>query len=545
MKKIIFISFFLLSFSGCHLNLHNTHNLNVQHNKIKSYSQSGKYLSANYSISKGDVFTANKILKSGENNLTLLELQFFSNLVSGNFEIANSISNLTIFKSRNNSLYRIPEFAISVKNRNFENSLKIANENKKSFGFTKIISLLNFWLKHSKLKPKQGLAIYNSSNFELPVYKLLMLENFYNIKQLEKIADYNLNLKSISNIDLLFLAGYYFRINKIEQFKEIIRDRLSDQFDKERIIKKFSSTSNIFYTATNFQTILSLYLYDLAYVSDEKNGKSSSYIKILLEMSLYFCSNMDISKYSLAELYISEENKDIALDKLHDIKKSSFFYLASNLKKLSIIKSSKKDKIYNTLLIEQRKKWPNNKFILYKLADFYKSKKKYTNALEIYKQLLLNDPQNNHLLFLYATCLDKLGNWDLAKKILLDIIKKNINDPYSLNYLSYSLSLKKQNLDLALSLIKKAVAIEPNNAFFLDTIGWVEYQITNYESAVFYLEKAVTLKPNSSEIINHLGDCYLMLGRVNEAKYEWKKALQYESEIKVITMIKEKINKYE
>ena len=106
-----------------------------------------------------------------------------------------------------------------------------------------------------------------------------MLENFYNIKQLKKIADYNLNLKSISNIDLLFLAGYYFRLNKMEQFKEIIRDRLSDQFDKERIIKKFSSTSNIFYTAPNFQTILSLYLYDLAYVSDEKNGNLRHILK--------------------------------------------------------------------------------------------------------------------------------------------------------------------------------------------------------------------------------------------------------------------------
>ena len=148
MNKIIFISFFLLSFSGCHLDLHNTRNLNVQHNKIKSHSQSGKYLSANYSIFKGDVFTANKILKSEKNNLTLLELQFFSNLVSGNFENANSLSNLTIFKNRNNFLYRIPEFAISFKNRDFENSLKIANENKKNFGFTKIISLLNFWLEH-------------------------------------------------------------------------------------------------------------------------------------------------------------------------------------------------------------------------------------------------------------------------------------------------------------------------------------------------------------------------------------------------------------
>ena len=104
MKKIIFISFFLLSFSGCYIS---SDNLNVQHTKFKSHSQSGKYLSANYSILKGDVFSANKILKSGENNLTLLELQFFSNLVSGNFEIANSISNLTMLKNRNDlTLFR-------------------------------------------------------------------------------------------------------------------------------------------------------------------------------------------------------------------------------------------------------------------------------------------------------------------------------------------------------------------------------------------------------------------------------------------------------
>ena len=442
MKRIIFISFFLLSFSGCYIK---SDNLNVHHTIFKSHSQSGKYLSANYSILKGDVFSANKILKSGENNLTLLELQFFSNLVSGNFEIANNISNSSIFKNKNknNFLYKIPQFAVSFKNEDFKNSLKIAKENKNFFGFNRIISLLEFWIEHSKLKTKEDLIIYNSSNFEFPVYKLLILENFYDIKQLKKIADYNLNLKSLSNVDLLFLAGYYFRLNNIDQFEKIVRNRLSDQFDKERIIKEFSSTNNIFYTLPNFQTILSLYLYDITYISDEKNGTFSPYVKMFLEMSLYFCSEMNISKYSLAELYVSEKNVNIALDKLENINKKSFFSLASNLKKLSIIKSLKKSTAYQSLLIEQSNKWPNNKFILYKLADFYKSKKNYYDALKIYEKILLKDPQNNSILFLYATCLDKLGKWDLAKKILLNLIERDINDAYPLNYLSYSLSLKK------------------------------------------------------------------------------------------------------
>ena len=90
-----------------------------------------------------------------------------------------------------------------------------------------------------------------------------------------------------------------------------------------------------------------------------------------------------------------------------------------------------------------------------------------------------------------------------------------------------------KTLDKALGLIKKAIKIDPNNGFFLDTLGWVQYQRKNYKLAVFYLEKAVILEPNSSEIMDHLGDCYLMLGRINEAKYEWKKALQYENNITV------------
>ena len=45
--------------------------------------------------------------------------------------------------------------------------------------------------------------------------------------------------------------------------------------------------------------------------------------------------------------------------------------------------------------------------------------------------------------------------------------------------------------------------------------------------------------------MDHLGDCYLMLGRTNEAIYEWKKALNYENDITVISLIKKKLNKYE
>jgi tetratricopeptide (TPR) repeat protein len=105
--------------------------------------------------------------------------------------------------------------------------------------------------------------------------------------------------------------------------------------------------------------------------------------------------------------------------------------------------------------------------------------------------------------------------------------------------------LRDEELDLALNHIKKALSLDPNNGFFLDTLGWVEFKRENYMSSVFYLEKSIMILPRSSEVMDHLGDCYLMLGRTKEAVYEWKKALKYENNITVITSIKDKLNKYE
>lgn len=547
MKKFFIITFhlFLFFITSCNID---TKNLNITNNsfsKTKYNSESGQYLSANYSISKGDVFSASKILKSQKKDQTLLDLKLFSNIVSGNFKAAEKIFNIGEKPEENDFLFNITQFAISFKKGDYTNSLQIAEKNKISPEFNKISSLLEYWIYLSELKMQNKLTNYDINNFQIPLYKLFILENFYDNNQLIKIANYHFKLNSLSNIDLLFLAGFYLRLNETEKFEEIILNRLPNNFDKYYILKKFSSIDNIFYKRVNIQTILSSYLYNIAYNSNNQNKTSSYYVKIFLEMSLYFCSNMDIAKYSLAQLYTKEKSYDIAFEKLNTIEIESFFSLAGNLKKLSIFKDLERSEHYQKLLFEQKNKSPYNKLILYELANFYKSKNNYKKALFIYKKLILDGNPNNRLLLLYAICLDKLDRWDESKQVLLKIVKNNASDTYSLNYLAYSMAIKKQDLDYALSLIKKALKVDPNNAFFLDTLGWILFQRKDYNSALFFLEKAIILEPTSSEILDHLGDCYLMLGRINEAKYEWKKALQYENKTDLLNIIKKKINKYE
>ena len=538
-KITIFI--ITLCFYGCNISSNSPKISEIETPYIQNLSISATYLSANYYISKGDVYTASRILNTNTTDLQLLKLKFISNLISGNFEYANKISIFLSDTEKSGPAYELSKFAISLDKNNLEYSLQIAKKIKKFLNFDNITHLIDFWLLN--LKNKYELNIINIPK-EASIYKLLILENFYAPSALKKIADENFKSQKLSSNDLLLLAGYYLRLNNMEKFNTIIREKLTNQFDKDFLIKYFATTKNIYYKTPDLKTILASKIYSNVNVNNSEEY-SYTHIKILLEMVLYLSPDMDIAKYSLAELYYEQKSKHIALKKLNAISSQSFYYLASNLKKFSVLKSLKLDHEYKEHLYENKKMWPNNKFIMLKVADYEKSQKNYYEAIKIYKSIIKDHGDNNRILFLYASSLDKIGKWNEAKLLLMKILKKNPKDTYTLNYLAYSLALRNEDLSLAQKFIKKALSLDPNNGFFLDTLGWVEFKRKNFISAVFYLEQSVITLPKSSEVMDHLGDCYLMLGRTNEAIYEWKKALKYESDVTIINFIKEKLNKYE
>ena len=540
MIKFIII-FLTISFYGCTMNSNISKLSDMEVTNKKSPSINALYLSANYSISKGDAYTAAKTLNSNIKDLELLKLKFISNLISGNFKQAYNISNSLNINNKNGPVYELPKFALTLKNYELEQSLLVAKKIKNFLNLHDIVPLISYWLLH--LKEKRDLN-FDYISKDISIYKLLILENFYGSKKLKKIVDKNINLKNLNNNDLLLLAGYYFRVNDIDKFKTIIQKNLPNQFDKKLLIKNIYKTKNIFNEVPDLNIILASKIYNNVKVNNLQEY-SYSHLKILLELALYLYPNMDIAKYSLAEIYDDQKSSEIALKKLNSISSESFFYLPSNLKKLSILKSSRLNAEHKKHLFKIKDKWPNNKFIMLQMADYYKSKSNFYEAIQIYKKIIENHGENNRLLFLYASSLDKMGDWHKAKELLITILKKDPEETYTLNYFAYSLALRGEELDLALNHIKKALSLDPNNGFFLDTLGWVEFKRENYTSSVFYLEKSIMILPRSSEVMDHLGDCYLMLGRTKEAVYEWKKALKYENNITVINSIKDKLNKHE
>ena len=69
---------------------------------------------------------------------------------------------------------------------------------------------------------------------------------------------------------------------------------------------------------------------------------------------------------------------------------------------------------------------------------------------------------------------------------------------------------------------------EPDNATYLDTFGWILYQLGDYLEASEVLKQAVSLDVNRSTVILiHYGDALFKLGKTVNAKVYWLRAKKY------------------
>lgn len=110
------------------------------------------------------------------------------------------------------------------------------------------------------------------------------------------------------------------------------------------------------------------------------------------------------------------------------------------------------------------------------------------------------------------------ANYEKALKIEPDNI-------YVLNNFSYYLSLRNEKLDLAEEMSARTNEIEPNQANYEDTYGWILYQQGKYVVAREWLEKSLTHGGDKNPVIlEHLGDVNAKLNNLTKAVEYWQKA---------------------
>ena len=98
-------------------------------------------------------------------------------------------------------------------------------------------------------------------------------------------------------------------------------------------------------------------------------------------------------------------------------------------------------------------------------------------------------------------------------------------DPQAMNGFAWSLVIRDQNLIDALNISETSVALEPDNAASIDTLGTIRLLLGRYESAAKYLEMAVELQPDYPPFMARLGDAYAGMGEDARARAQWEAAM--------------------
>lgn len=140
---------------------------------------------------------------------------------------------------------------------------------------------------------------------------------------------------------------------------------------------------------------------------------------------------------------------------------------------------------------------------------------------------------NHRFYFQYGITLERGGRFDDAGRIFEKSITLTPKDEVeaaanTMNYLGYMWLELERHLDKAGELIRNANTLQPENAAYVDSLGWWHFKKGDYPNAVKELQRAITLlpelQPDDAEIIEHLGQVYLKMDNKEKAREQFEKA---------------------
>jgi Flp pilus assembly protein TadD len=172
------------------------------------------------------------------------------------------------------------------------------------------------------------------------------------------------------------------------------------------------------------------------------------------------------------------------------------------------------------------------------LGDLLRRDEKFQAAAEAYDRAFAmfpdSDPENWIMYYTRGMALERAKQWPRAEADFRKALALKPDEPSISNYLGYSWLDRNENLDEARRLIEAAYKLRPDDGAIVDSLGWALYLNGEYEKAV--------VQPSDSTINCHLGDALWKVGRRNEARFQWRRAISLSTDEAEKTALRGKLD---
>ena len=249
----------------------------------------------------------------------------------------------------------------------------------------------------------------------------------------------------------------------------------------------------------------------------------------------------DKVRYYLAAVYEEQKQSELAIQHYRKISSTSQFFGDAVVHGAFLMKQNRQtDDAMKWVeqAISVRKDLPQL-FTIY--ASLLDEKKDDQKTLMVLQDAVKSFPENVALRFFLGTVIDRNGPKAEVISQMEKVVSLDPNHVQGLNYLAFTLAEQGQRLDDAEKLASRALELDPNDGYVLDTFGWIMFKRGRLTEAIKLLEKAHRFQPQESVIADHLGDAYLKYKLVDKAKMMFQKAYKIEPDEKRQQEIQSKI----
>lgn len=233
----------------------------------------------------------------------------------------------------------------------------------------------------------------------------------------------------------------------------------------------------------------------------------------------------EAAHYYLALAYSGMERIGEALTQLEKVSDGSKLFTEARILSSYLLRQQKR---YDDAILEiQRALSKNDKDtrLLSFLGSLQRDAGKTKEAVLTLRRLIELEPNDDQHYFSLGVFLDDVGDKQAAVEAMRKAIELNPKNANALNYLGYTFAETGSNLGEAEALIRRAIAVEPKNGYFVDSLGWVYFKMNRLQDAERELEKAVTMTPSDAVILEHLAIIQNKQGKREKSLETAKKAL--------------------